>query len=39
MVEDGFDRIILYDNKAISATSQKTVDGKYEVTLEVPARN
>jgi ABC-2 type transport system permease protein len=38
MVEDGFDRIVLYDNKAISATSQKSADGKYKVTLEVQAR-
>jgi hypothetical protein len=27
-----------YDNKAVSATSQKTADGKYKVTLEVQAR-
>jgi ABC-2 type transport system permease protein len=38
MVDDGFNRIILYDNKAISATSQKTPDGKYKVTLDVQAR-
>jgi hypothetical protein len=38
LVEDGFNRIVLYDNKAISATSQKTADGKYKVTLEVQAR-
>jgi len=38
LVDDGFDRIILYDNKAVSATSQKTPDGKYKVTLEVQAR-
>jgi ABC-2 type transport system permease protein len=38
LVEDGFDRIVLYDNKAISATSEKTRDGKYKVTLEVQAR-
>ncbi len=38
MVDDGFNRIVLYDNKAISATSQKTPDGKYKVTLEVQAR-
>jgi aminopeptidase N len=38
LVEDGFNRIVLYDNKAISATSQKTPDGKYKVTLEVQAR-
>ena len=38
LVDDGFNRIVLYDNKAISATSQKTADGKYKVTLDVQAR-
>jgi len=38
MVDDGFDRIVLYDNRAVSATSQKTADGKYKVTLEVQSR-
>ncbi len=38
LVDDGFNRIVLYDNKAISATSQKTPDGKYKVTLDVQAR-
>ena len=38
LVDDGFNRIVLYDNKALSATSQKTPDGKYEVTLDVQAR-
>ncbi len=38
LVDDGFNRIVLYDDKALSATSQKTPDGKYKVTLEVQAR-
>jgi ABC-2 type transport system permease protein len=38
LVDDGFNRIVLYDNKAVSATSQKLADGKYKVTLEVQAR-
>ena len=38
LIDDGFDRIILYDNKAVSATSEKTADGKYKVTIEVQAR-
>jgi len=38
LVDDGFNRIVLYDNKAISATSKKTPDGKYKVTLAVQAR-
>jgi hypothetical protein len=35
LVDDGFNRIVLYDNRAVSATSQKTPNGKYQVTLEV----
>jgi ABC-2 type transport system permease protein len=38
LIDDGFDRIVLYDNKAVSATSKKTADGKYLVTLDVEAR-
>jgi len=38
LVDDGFNRIVLYDNKAISAKSQKMADGKYQVTLDVSAR-
>jgi ABC-2 type transport system permease protein len=38
LVDDGFNRIVLYDNKAVSATSEKTPNGKYKVTLEVQAR-
>jgi len=38
LVDDGFNRIVLYDNKALSATSEKTPDGKYKVTLDVQAR-
>jgi ABC-2 type transport system permease protein len=38
LIDDGFDRIVLYDNKAVSATSKKTADGKYQVTLNVEAR-
>ncbi len=37
-IDDGFNRIVLYDNKAISATSQKQPDGKYKVVLNVQAR-
>jgi len=35
LVDDGFNRIVLYDNRAVSATSQKTPNGKFKVTLEV----
>jgi ABC-2 type transport system permease protein len=38
LVDDGFNRIVLYDNRAVTATSQKTPDGKYKVTLEVQSR-
>jgi hypothetical protein len=38
LIDDGFNRIVLYDNKALSATWKKTPDGKYEVTLSVQAR-
>jgi hypothetical protein len=38
MVDDGFNRIVLYDNKALSAKSQKSPDGKYQITLNVQAR-
>lgn len=38
LVDDGFNRIVLYDNTAVSATSEKTPNGKYKVTLKVQAR-
>jgi hypothetical protein len=38
LIDDGFDRVVLYDNKALSATSRRLPSGKYEVTLEVQAR-
>jgi ABC-2 type transport system permease protein len=38
LIDDGFDRIVLYDNKAVSATAHKRADGKYEVTIEAQAR-
>jgi len=38
LIDDGFNRIVLYDNKAISATSRKLPNGKFEVTLDVQAR-
>jgi hypothetical protein len=38
LIDDGFNRIVLYDDKALTATSRRTPAGKYEVTLEVQAR-
>jgi ABC-2 type transport system permease protein len=37
MIDDGFDRIVLYDNKVLTATSRRLPDGKYEVKLEIEA--
>jgi ABC-2 type transport system permease protein len=34
-IDDSFEKITLYDNKAIEATSQKMPDGGYKVTLTV----
>ncbi|GAA3765535.1 M1 family aminopeptidase [Terriglobus aquaticus] len=38
LIDDGFNRIVLYDNKALSAKWKKRTDGKYDVTLDVQAR-
>jgi len=38
LIDDGFNRIVLYDDKTLSATSRRLPSGKYEVTLEVQAR-
>jgi hypothetical protein len=38
LIDDGFNRIVLYDDKALTATARRTPAGKYEVTLEVQAR-
>jgi sulfur transfer complex TusBCD TusB component (DsrH family) len=38
LIDDGFNRIVLYDNKAISATYQKMPNGQYKVTIDVQAR-
>jgi len=37
-ITDAFENIVLYDNKAISATYVQTPDKKYKVTLTVQAR-
>jgi ABC-2 type transport system permease protein len=34
-ITDSFEKITLYDNKAVSAVSEKMADGKYKVTLTV----
>lgn len=37
-IHDAFENIVLYDNKAVSATVEPTADHKYKVTLTVQAR-
>ncbi len=37
-LSDAFENIVLYDNKAVSATVTRTDGGKYKVTLNVAAR-
>lgn len=38
LIDDGFDSIVLYDNKAVSATVTPTPDHKFKVSLAVQAR-
>ena len=38
LITDGFESIVLYDNKALSATVTPTADHKFKVTLTVQAR-
>jgi len=38
LITDGYDSIVLYDNKALTATYVPTADHKYKVTLAVQAR-
>jgi ABC-2 type transport system permease protein len=38
LITDGFESIVLYDNKALSATVTPTDDHKYKVTLTAQAR-
>jgi ABC-2 type transport system permease protein len=37
-ITDAFENIVLYDNKAVSATVTRTPDHKYKVTLKVSSR-
>ena len=38
LVDDMFDRIVLYDNRAVSATAKSLPGGRYEVTVNVSAK-
>ncbi|WP_296000500.1 M1 family aminopeptidase [Rugamonas sp.] len=37
LIDDLFEAIVLYENRAVSATARKRADGKYDVTLAVHA--
>jgi hypothetical protein len=37
LVDDGFNRIVFYDNKTLSATAHRLADGRWQVTLDVEA--
>jgi hypothetical protein len=37
-IDDAFENIVLYDNKAVSATVKPTADHKFKVTLTVESR-
>ena len=38
LIDDLFERIVLYDNRALSATTKRLADGKTEVTVKVFAK-
>ena len=38
LVDDMFDRIVLYDNRAVSASAKALPGGRYEVTVKVAAK-
>ena len=38
MIDDLFERIVLYDNRALSATMKPLAGGRFEVTLKVLAK-
>src|SRR6202044_1132703 len=37
-IDDSFEKITIYDNKAVEATAQRLPDGKYKVTLVVEGK-
>jgi aminopeptidase N len=37
LIDDLFENIVLFDNRALAATARKLADGKYEVTIKVQA--
>ncbi len=38
IIDDMFENIVLYDNRAVSARGKKLPDGRYEVTIKVQAK-
>jgi ABC-2 type transport system permease protein len=38
LVDDMFDRIVIYDNRAVSASAKPLAGGRYEVTVKVSAK-
>jgi hypothetical protein len=38
LIDDLFERIVLYDNRAVSATAKALPDGRYEVTMKLIAK-
>ena len=38
LIDDLFERIVLYDNRALSATAKPLAGGRFEVTLKVLAK-
>lgn len=37
LIDDLFEKIVLFDNRALAATARKLSDGRYEVTIKVQA--
>ena len=37
LIDDLFEKIVLFDNRALAATARKLADGRYEVTIKVQA--
>ena len=38
LIDDMFERIVIYDNRALGATGKKLADGRYEVTVKLSAK-
>ncbi len=38
LIDDMFERIVIYDNRAVSASAKKLANGRYEVTVSLSAK-